>query len=236
HYACHKRIVAQMSRSTKLFGLIAKTLPGVVLCKDMLVVPPTGHILRGFLLETTMVRDMVYLWRVVTPLHRPMRHPFLDYSTRIQKGEPVYINRHAYGESADRVRAIITDGHIEFLQQIRDPSDFLRHVTWMIGNPSILFQIDLAFTYHLVGNVRDSADILRALDVEVDRLPPRQQEYVHPLVKRAVREMERSPAALTALLNEWENQNIDALGLQASRTAPPLGGVESAKRDMPSEH
>ena len=46
-----------MSRSKRIFGLIKKELPGVELCKDMLVVLPTEHILRGFLLEATIEKD-----------------------------------------------------------------------------------------------------------------------------------------------------------------------------------
>ncbi len=85
-----------MSRSKRIFGLIKKELPGVELCKDMLVVLPTEHVLRGFLIETTTERDRIYLWRVVTPLHRPMRSVLLDYSTRIPEGGPdVYVRRDA---------------------------------------------------------------------------------------------------------------------------------------------
>ncbi len=72
-----------VSRSKRIFGLIKKELPDVELCKDMLVVLPTEHILRGFLIEATIEKGRIYLWRVVTPLHRPMRHVILNYSDRI---------------------------------------------------------------------------------------------------------------------------------------------------------
>ena len=68
-----------MSRSRRLFRWIQKKLPGLVLCKSMLVVPPTEHIVRGFLLEATSEKDKVYLWKVVTPLLRPMRHVILNF-------------------------------------------------------------------------------------------------------------------------------------------------------------
>jgi hypothetical protein len=38
-----------MNRSKRLFKLIQKKLAGLMLCKDMLVVPPTEHIVKGFL-------------------------------------------------------------------------------------------------------------------------------------------------------------------------------------------
>ena len=209
--------MATLSRSKKVFGLVQKERSDVTLCRDMLVVLPTEHILRGFLFETTMQRDMVYLWRVVTPIYRPMRHVILDYSNRLNRGEPAFINRSDYAETAKRVSEIITDGHIEFLKGIRGPSDFLGHIARRIGNPSVLFRLDLAFTYHLVGKHPEAAEIVQALDIEVDRLPPRQREYVLPLVKEAARATRASPEALTALLQRWEDQNIETLGLQPSR-------------------
>jgi hypothetical protein len=63
----------------------------------MFVVLPTEHILRGFLIEATIEKDRIYFWRVATPLHRPMRSVFLDYSTRIPEGGlDIYVHRDAY--------------------------------------------------------------------------------------------------------------------------------------------
>ena len=208
-----------MSRSKKIFGLIARDLPGVVLCKDMLVVVPTQHIVRGFLLETTTEKDKIYLWRAITPLHRPMQHPFLDYSERIPNGQKVFINRSAYQESADTIRSIITE-HIPFLRRILQPQDFLRHIEPKIRNRSILFRIDLALTYYLVGKRSQSIEIFRELDVEVDRLDEMQQQYVLPLVKRVVHEIDTNPRGLTPLLDEWETQNVEILELQPARVLP----------------
>ncbi len=214
-----------MSRSKKIFGLIKKDLPGVELCKDMLVVLPTEHILRGFLIETTTERDRIYLWRVVTPLHRPMRSVLLDYSTRIpESGPDVYVHRDAYKESADAIRALIGE-HMGYLQRIRGPQDFLRHVEWMIGNPSINFRFDLALTYYRVGEVQQCKDILRELDVEVGQLDATFRMPVDEVIKQVARQIEANPAGLAAFLDEWEDTNIETLGLQRSRlssSAPRL--------------
>src|SRR6266446_3414832 len=122
-----------MSRSKTIFGVIAQDLPGVVLCKDMLVVVPTERILRGFLLETTTERDRVFLWKVVAPLYRPMTGVILTYGDRIpETGEDVYVERNARVKSAAAIRAIITnERHVEYLQTIRHPQDFLRHASWI---------------------------------------------------------------------------------------------------------
>jgi hypothetical protein len=206
-----------MSRSTKIFGLIERDLPGVELCRDMLVVLPTEHILRGFLIETTAERGRVYLWRVVTPLHRPMRSVFLDYSNRIpESGEDVYINSNAYKASADVIRAIISE-HLEYLQAVRRPQDFLRHIGRMIGNSSINFRFDLALTYYRVGNVLQCKEILRALDIEVDQLDEKLRMPIDRSIRDAAREIESNPMGFADLLDQWENRNIETLGLQRSR-------------------
>jgi len=94
----------------------------------------------------------------------------LDYSDRIPAtGDDVYINPNAYKESAEKIGVYVRE-HLEYLQNVRHPEDFLRHVGRMIGNPSISLRFDLALTYYRLGKVRQSLDIVRALDVEVDQL------------------------------------------------------------------
>jgi hypothetical protein len=202
-----------MSRSQKTFGLIKRDLPGVELCKDMLVVLPTEHILRGFLIEATTEKERVYLWRVVTPLYRPMKSVFLDYSDRIpQTGEDVYIDNTSHQKSAGRLRPLISE-HLEHLRNIRTPRDFLRHVSRMIGNRTVNFRFDLALTYHRIGDIHQCRDILRALDVEVDQMEPTFRLPIDQSIKQAAREIEFNPSGFGRLLDEWENKNVERLGL-----------------------
>jgi hypothetical protein len=206
-----------MSRSKRLFRLIQKDLPGVVLCKDMLVVPPTEHIVRGFSVETTSERDRVYLWRVVTPLLRPIGSVILTYSARIpESGEDVYVRREAFEQSAENIRSIIS-GHIEYLRGIRHPHDFLRHASWVVDGSPLLQRFDQALVHYLIGNVQHSVRALRALDKEVDQWGAGRREHIGPLLKQVVREIDKDPPGLAALLTEWENQNVERLGLQPSR-------------------
>jgi hypothetical protein len=204
-----------MSRSKRIFRLIRDALPGLELCNDMLVVSPTEHIIRGFLIETTTEKGRVYLWRVVTPLYRPMNSVFLDYSDRIPPNEDVYIDSSAYQSSAARIQAVVVES-LEYLRSVRTPRDFMQHVHRMIGNRSINFRFDLALTYYLIGNVRQCRDILRAIDVEVDQLDPKSRMPVDQAIKRAASEIQSNPASFQHLLEEWEAANIDRLGLRPS--------------------
>jgi hypothetical protein len=208
-----------MSRSTKIFGLIASQIPGVMLCKDMLVVAPTERILRGFLLETTTERNRVYLWRVVAPLYRSISHVILDYSDRIPKtGEDVYIDSDAYEKSAVAIGAIIVnEGHLAYLKKIKRPQDFRRHASWIAKSSSVLQKFDLALTHYLIGDVKQSTEAMRALSKEVDQLDQKRQEYIGPLVKQAMHELATNPEGLDPLLDRWVKQNIETFGLQPTQ-------------------
>src|SRR5712691_2986703 len=211
-----------MSRSKRLFKLIQKSLPGLMLCKDMLVIPPTEHIVRGFSLEATSQKERVYLWKVVTPLLRPIGSVILDYSNRISGTEnELYVRRDAFEQSAESIRTIISE-HIEYLRGIRHPHDFLRHASWVVDGSPVLQRLDQALVHYLIGNVPQSVKVLRALDKEVDQWDARRREYLGPLLKQIVHEIDTNPAGLMGLLTEWENQNVERLGLQPSR-APSDG-------------
>src|SRR6266545_3898738 len=166
----HREFHTVAGRSKRVLGSIKKQLTGVELCKDMLVILPTEHIVRGFLIEATSTKDRIYLWKVVTPLHRPMRDVILDYSDRIfpETGEDIYIYKDDYERSIDRLRALVAN-HMAGLSRIRSPCDFLRHIDWMRGNKSTLFRFDLALTYFRIGRVRECANLLCALDSEIDQ-------------------------------------------------------------------
>lgn len=94
-----------MSIQRETFRLIQRNLKGTQLCKDVLVVLPTEHILRGFVFERTLVKEMYYLWRVIMPLHRPANTIILNYSTRISDGEPIQLTRSRLSETAERIAA-----------------------------------------------------------------------------------------------------------------------------------
>jgi hypothetical protein len=184
----------------------------------MLVVPPTEHVVRGFLLETTSEKDRVYLWRVVAPLLRPMGGVVLDYSSRVSGSElELYIRREAFEESVEKVLGIISE-HIEYLRGVRHPHDFLRHASWIVDGSPLLARFDQALIHYVIGNVPHGIKSLRALNQEADGWDARRRQYIGPLLKRIVRQIDEDPAGLMTLLQEWEDQNIERLGLAPSRT------------------
>jgi hypothetical protein len=187
--------------------LIQRNLKGTQLCKDVLVVLPTEHILRGFVFERTLVKEMYYLWRVIMPLYRPVNTIILNYSTRILDGEPVQLTRSQLAETAELIAASMSPGHLSYLRKVKGPREFLKHVNWMAGNTMVNFRIDLALTHYMVGNVRECIKILKSIPVE--SLPPRFRAYVVPFAT----ELRTSPKDANSRILSWERENIERLGL-----------------------
>ena len=52
-----------MSRSARVLKLLRKELLGTMVCKAVLAAPPVENSVKGFILETTMERNLIFLWR-----------------------------------------------------------------------------------------------------------------------------------------------------------------------------
>jgi hypothetical protein len=155
--------------SRKALKIVQKALPRLRLCKDVLVLPLTEHILRGYTFERTPYKETFYLWRVVLPLYRFNSRLILNYSHRIPKGDYVRLSKDAPDQSAVEVTRIISDD-LPKLEVIRDPRDFLDYVGWMIGNDTPGFMLDLAVTYFLIGRYPEAVLTLGEIPAAVDNV------------------------------------------------------------------
>jgi hypothetical protein len=182
-------------------------LPDFKLGSVKMVVLPTEHILRGFLFERTLSKDMYYLWRVITPLYKPANPIFLTYSKRLSKSEYFRLTREGLDETAERIASIMSPGHLSYLRRVRGPKEFLKHVGWMAGNTTLNFRVDLALTHYLLGNVDQCVKILERLPLE--DLPPPFRVHIVPFFAK----LRTSPAAAAARLQAWERENVERLGL-----------------------
>jgi hypothetical protein len=142
-----------MSIPKRVLKIVARSIKGVCLCKDVLVVSPTEHIMGGFLIDRTAHKAQYNLWKVVVPLYRPMHLLMLNYSTII--GPPrslLTIEKDEIKDAAERVTGFILDGHLEHLKRLRGPKEFLEYISWMIGNNTDHFLFDYAMTQYMLGN------------------------------------------------------------------------------------
>jgi len=201
-----------MSIQRETLRLIQAGLKGTRLCGDVLVVLPTEHLLRGFVFERTLEKEMYYLWRVVMPLYRPANTIILNYSKRISKGDKFRLAKPGLNQTAERIAAVMSPGHLSYLRKIRGPREFLKHVNWMAGNTMVNFRMDLALTHYMVGNVPECIKILEGIPLE--SLPPKLHAYVVPFTT----ELRTSPKDAASRVQSWERGNIERLGLAEAVT------------------
>jgi hypothetical protein len=210
-----------MSMSRHTLALVQKALPHLRLCKDILVLPPTKHILRGYTFDRTAYSGTFHLWRLVLPLYRFTSRLVFSYSSRIPYGEYVHLSKAKPRQSADEVTRIILDD-IPKLDPISDPGDFLDSVDWMIGNTSPAFLLDLGVTYFLVGRSHEAVSVLNEVPAEVDKslsMYERGSEgFEHFSRMRGVaaqlaQDIRSDPPAAARMINEWERKNVAAFEL-----------------------
>jgi hypothetical protein len=211
-----------MSIKRKTLQLIQRRLKGTQLCKNVLVVLPTEHILRGFMFERTLSKDMYYLWRVITPLYMPANPVFLDYSKRLSKSRYFRLTRETLDETAEHIASIMSPGHLSYLRRVRGPKEFLKHVGWMAGNTMLNFRVDLALTHYLLGDVDQCIKILERLPLENLAAPIR--AHIVPFFT----ELQTSPADAASRLQAWERDTVERLGLAETMSGEMAGKIRTA--------
>lgn len=187
--------------------LVQGNLKGTCLCGDILVVLPTEHLLRGFVFERTTEKEMYYLWRVVMPLYLPANTIILNYSKRISKGDKFRLTRSGLDQAAEHIAAVMSPGHLSYLRKVRGPKEFLKHVSWMAGNTTVNFNMDLALTHYMLGNVGECIEIFKSMPL--DNLAPSFRGRIVAFVS----ELRTRPADAAARVQSWERENIEKLGL-----------------------
>ena len=199
-----------MSIQRETLRLIQGNLKGTRLCGDVLVVLPTEHLLRGFVFERTLEKEMYYLWRLVMPLYRPANTIILNYSKRISKGDKFRLTKAGLNQTAERIAAVMSPGHLSYLRRVRGPKEFLKHVNWMTGNTMVNFKMDLALTHYMLGNLSECIKIFESIRLE--SLPPTLGAHLVPFVT----ELRASPADAASRVQSWERENIERLDLAES--------------------
>jgi hypothetical protein len=204
--------------------LLKKELPATMVCKAVFVAPPVEYLVKGFILKTTMERNLVFLWRVVTPLYQPMGNLDLSYSERVG-GDKVFIDPHAYGDAAKNIARIIAEGkHFDYLRTIETPEDFLRRHAPLRGDlPIVPDVIWLAWphfmrglTRYLVGEEDYALEQLRIMDRAIDQ-SGKDRWFFRPYLKQFLEAAERGSECAHRLLRHWVEENVEKFGLNEAR-------------------
>jgi len=101
----------------------------------------------------------------------------------------------------------MSPGHLGYLRRVRGPKEFLKHVGWMAGNTHWNFNVDLALTHYVLGDVDQCIKILERISFE--DMHPKVRAYILPFFT----ELRTSPADAASRVQAWERENVERLGL-----------------------
>jgi len=202
-----------MTISGKALKLLQKSFSDLRLCKDMLVVPPTEHIIRCFLFERTPYKGLFYFWRVVLPLYTQWPVITLGYSKRLAKGGYVDLSETELERSVQSLARIMSQGELDDLRSIRRPQDFLDRfggASVSEGFTPMISPFDAALTYYLVGNIPFCLDILD--DFASEDLHPGSVD-IHLSARDLAREIRIDPLVGKKKIKALEEINIERYAL-----------------------
>ncbi|MFC0241483.1 hypothetical protein [Rhodopseudomonas telluris] len=174
------------------------------------MVGPTEFILRGLFLNTTSQKHHMDLWRVVTPLHRPLDGITLTYGNIISGPDNTRVKVDDLQRAAEVVEQYARN-EVGPLRSLQAPAQFLQHIAWRGGSESEPVQLDFALTHFLVGNVSEALRRLKLLTTRQESFPVHRR-----IAEQALAALEYSPSALQKLIDGWRDANVAAFGLEAT--------------------
>jgi hypothetical protein len=208
-----------MSISGKALKHIQRSIPELCLCKNLLVIPPTEHIIRGFSFEYTPYKGLFYFWGIVLPLYTLWPVITLGTSRRLAKADYIDLSDAEFGRSIARLVDIISGGELEDLRSICGPREFLDRFGGASAGEGYrprIFAFNAAMTYYLVGNISLCLNILEDYAGEDLRLS---QVDDHFSARDLLREMRVDPSAAGRKIAALESQSIERFGLASSLPA-----------------
>jgi hypothetical protein len=202
-----------MTLSGRALKHLQNSFGDLCLCKDLLVIPPTHHIVRGFGFERTPYKGLFYFWRVVLPLYTQWPTITLHYSTRLAKAAYIDLGESNFEQSIRDLHQIIAEGELDDLRSIVDPQAFLGRFGGAAvdeGFTPLMAPFDAALTYYLIGNIRFCLENLDDFAAE-DLLPG--SVDIRLSARDLARAMRINPAAGIAKIQALEKFNAERLAL-----------------------
>lgn len=198
-----------MSVSRTFLRRIQKSVSGTVLCKKILVVVPTKHILRGFCFQGTRRKSTFSFYQVVMPLYTYRDHLYLSYSEDLTKTKRVHLVTEEIDTISEQVLKMV-DESLPHLRSIRGPKEFLEWNSWMVSADRYHITIDLALTHFMLGDAQLCLKILEDLTVGSSLEPDRDgNENLKPFIH----ELRTEPSMAAQRIHAWERANIERFGL-----------------------
>lgn len=200
------------SISGRALKRLQRSFGDLCLCKSVLVIPPTGHIVRGFVFEHTPYKGLFYFWRIVFPLYTDWPTIMLNFGDRAG-GNYFDLSDTEFERSIARLVDYIS-AELEDLRSIHDPETFLVR----FGGPSIeqgyamrLGAFDAAMTYYLMGKIEFCLNALEYLAGA--NLAPGGMDRLASW-RGLLRDMRTDPSACGRYIAQLEAKNIRRFALE----------------------
>jgi hypothetical protein len=225
-----KGVDCHMTMSGEALKRLKGSFSDLCVCKDMLVVLPTEHIIKCFVFERTPYKGLFYFWRVVLPLYTPFPILTLGYGRRLARGGYIDLGGAEFEQSVAHLAGIISQGELEDLRSIRSPQNFLDR----FGGPAAkegytpgIYAFHAALTYYLVGNMQLCIDILEEFASE--DIYPGRAKY-HLCARDLAREMRLDSLAAARKIRSLEISTIKRFALAPTITPARLEEYGLLKR------
>jgi hypothetical protein len=214
-----------MTMTGKALRLLQESFSDLHLCKNMLVVPPTEHIIRCFVFEQTPYKGLFYFWRVVLPLYTPWPLITVSYGERLAKGSYLDLSDSQIEQSVQSLIQILSQGELDDLRAVRGPQEFLARfggASVDVGFTPLISPLIAALTYYLVGSIPFCLDILD--DFASEDLRPGGVD-IQLSARDLAREMRIDPSAGERKINALEKTNIERFALGPTLAVHDAGEI-----------
>jgi hypothetical protein len=177
--------------------------------KDMLIIKPTKHIVRGFLFERTPVKGSFYLWGLVFPLFCLAHNAIsLNYSYRPRsKGTgPLMVDVNCDDETISNLSKILESDCVPYLSKIADLGPFLHELEPANMNLRVNMDLDFAIAHCIAGDFETGKASLQTLleSKSTSSILPR----VQASAKSILDSLEGDHAMFWDLVDSFEKENV----------------------------
>jgi hypothetical protein len=190
---------------------IAAKMRGVEPTRNMIIVRPTHHIARGFLLERTPYKKSFYLWLIFVPLFNPIQNITLNYGRRISVGENqqflISVEPHEEEVQAQQISNLLNKKYLAEVNRVFTPSDFRSVFTLerMPYRPNIV--LDYAIACCLSGDISLGISLLK----KIVKMPTENKfiETIQDVAKISLIALEENNSKFQELIAACEIENIE---------------------------
>lgn len=202
-----------MSKVTKFAKYVCDHLTDFELIRDLIVLQPTEHIVRGFSFDRSSTKDCYYILRIIVPLFSPvMPNLSLNYSERISidgRGDSLVKIQKTECDDREKLLEILKFEHIPFLRNLSGAEDFIRYCSGInMIRPNM--KLEFALAHCIVGNFSLGKSLLFEV-IEVITPVIAEEPFffsVRNQAQRVLDAVEAGGSELYSLIQEFENENM----------------------------